>query len=53
VPAETAIVSASFSWTAPKPKKQSIDVQKVIREAGPDKKYLKYFVFQPKHELKR
>lgn len=36
--------SAGFSWIAPKPKKEAIDVQKVIREAGPDKKYTKRFL---------
>ena len=53
VPAETANVPASFSWTAPKPKRLSIDVQKVIREAGPDEKYLRHFAFQAERGLKK
>lgn len=46
LPEEIPSTSASFSWTAPKSEKVMKNVQKVIREAGPDKKYSKRFVFQ-------
>ena len=43
-PQQVQSSAASFSWKAPTPKKASLNVQKVIREAGPDKKYQKKFI---------
>ena len=38
--------AASFYWEAPVPKKSSLNVQKIIREAGPNQKYQKNFIMK-------
>lgn len=35
-----------FRWKAPKPRKSGLNVQKVMREAGPDGKYEKNFIMR-------
>ena len=46
LPQEVQKSAAAFCWEAPTPKKLSLNVQKVIREAGPDQKYQKNFIMK-------
>lgn len=46
VPQKIQKSAASFYWEAPVPKKSSLNVQKIIREAGPNQKYQKNFIMK-------
>lgn len=45
-PQEVQQSTASFYWKAPTPQKSSLNVEKVIREAGPNKKYRQNFIMK-------